>query len=121
MVKLTKGYSFAFQVLGYLTYNNNGKYAEIIPTYQQYLEEYAYEKMWSELSRVDKKVMYAIAQSESSSIQDIREKRYTSTNQFNPYRKRLILKGLIDGNERGYVKFTLSLFKEFVLSIYEED
>lgn len=44
-----------------------------------------------------------------------------STNQFNPYRKRLILKGLIDGNERWYVKFTLPIFKEFVLSIYEED
>lgn len=121
MAKLTKGYSFAFQVLGYLTYNNNGKYTEIIPTYQQYLEECAYEKMWSELSKVDKKVMYAIAQCKSSSIQNIREKCNMSTNQFNPYRKRLILKGLIDGSERGYIKLTLPLFKEFILSTYEED
>ena len=26
MAKLTKGYPFAFQVLGYLTWNNNGDY-----------------------------------------------------------------------------------------------
>ena len=33
----------------------------------------------------------------------------------NPYRKRLIDRGIIDGNTRGYLKFTLPLFKEFVI------
>ncbi len=120
MARLTKGYSFAFQVLGHLTYKYNGDYAKTIPEYRQYLEEYVYEKMWSELSKTDKKVMYAIASTNSTNIIDIRQKCNMTTNQFNPYRKRLIQKGLIDGSEHGQVVFTLPLFKEFVLSIYEE-
>lgn len=119
MAKLTKGYSFAFQVLGYLTFKYNGDYKKTIPEYRQYLEEYAYEKMWVELSKTDKKVMYAIACSSSSSVIDIREKCNMTTNQFNPYRKRLIQKGLIDGSEHGQVVFTLPMFKEFVLSVYD--
>lgn len=120
MARLTKGYSFAFQVLGHLTYKYGGDYTKTIPEYRQYLEEYVYEKMWSELSKTDKKVVYAIASTDSANIIDIRQKCNMTTNQFNPYRKRLIQKGLIDGSEHGQVAFTLPLFREFVLSIYEE-
>lgn len=48
-------------------------------------------------------------------IQDIRELLSYSTNQFNPYRKRLIKKGIILGDERGYVHFALPFFDEFIL------
>ena len=37
------------------------------------------------------------------------------TNQFNPYRKRLIKKGILSGEMRGYVYFTLPLFEDYVL------
>ena len=37
------------------------------------------------------------------------------TNEFNPYRKRLIKKGILSGETRGYVSFTLPLFSEYVL------
>ena len=40
--------------------------------------------------------------------------------QFNPYRSRLIRKGLIDGEEYGYVYFTLPLFEQFVIENYRE-
>ena len=36
-----------------------------------------------------------------------------TTNHFNPYRRRLIQKGVVDGGMRGYVRFTLPLFNEF--------
>ena len=42
----TKGYSYAFQVLGYLCWEKDeNDYQEVIPEYQQYLEEYAYETL----------------------------------------------------------------------------
>ena len=119
MARLTKGYSFAFQVLGYLTWRNHGDYQGIIPQYKQYLEEYVYEKLWSELSATDKKVAYAIAHTEDGKIIQVRENTGMSTNQFNPYRKRLIQKGIITGESRGYVSFVLPLFKEFVLERYD--
>ena len=39
MARLTMGYPFAFQVLGYLTWNQNGDYKSILPQYEQYLSE----------------------------------------------------------------------------------
>lgn len=115
MAKLTMGYPFAFQVLGYLTYNNDGAYKEVISEYQQYLDDYVYDKIWSELSVKDKQLAHAIAQSESGKVLEIRQLLGVDTNSFNPYRKRLIRKGILNGDERGYVKFTLPMFKEYVL------
>ena len=51
MSALTKGYSFAFQVLGYYTYRHDGDYRKAVSEYRQYLEEYSYEKIWAELSK----------------------------------------------------------------------
>lgn len=113
MAVMTKGYSFAFQVLGYLTFSHNGDYHAVIYEYRQYLEEYVYEKLWSELSQKDKEIVYAIANCPSGKIKEIREFAGISTNSFNPYRDRLIKKGIINGESRGYLTFTLPFFDEF--------
>lgn len=120
MAKLTRGYSFAFQVLGYFTWENDGRPEDVLDDYRQYLEDYVYEKIWSELSKGDKKILYGIAQSATGKISDIREILHMETNQFNPYRKRLLKKGIINGDERGYVRFVLPLFEQFVLENYIE-
>lgn len=120
MAKLTRGYSFAFQVLGYFTWENDGRPEDVLDDYRQYLEDYVYEKIWSELSKGDKKILYGIAQSAAGKISDIREILHMETNQFNPYRKRLLKKGIINGDERGYVRFVLPLFEQFVLENYIE-
>lgn len=54
MAELTKGYPFAFQVLGYLTWNHSGHYEVVIDEYEQYLSEFVYDKIWSELSQKDR-------------------------------------------------------------------
>lgn len=115
MAELTKGYPFAFQVLGYLTWNNHGNYREVLEEYEQYLSEFVYDKIWSELSWKDRVVARGIAETDSGKIKDIRERLGMETNQFNPYRKRLIKKGILSGEMRGYVHFTLPLFEEYVL------
>ena len=115
MAELTKGYPFAFQVLGYLTWNNHGNYREVLEEYEQYLSEFVYDKIWSELSKKDRVVARGIAETDSGKIKDIREHLGMETNQFNPYRKRLIKKGILSGEMRGYVYFTLPLFEDYVL------
>ena len=40
------------------------------------------------------------------------------TNEFNPYRKRLIRKGIVSGETRGNVYFMLQLFDEYVVANY---
>ena len=117
MAELTKGYSYAFQVLGYLTYENNGEYEPIIDLYRQYLEEYVYEKIWSELSAKDQELVVAIAESKTGKVSDIREIIDISNNEFNPYRGRLIKKGIVNGDKRGYVTFNLPFFGEFAIDM----
>ncbi len=59
MTDLTKGYPFAFQMLGYLHWENQEieSIDEIFPEYDQYLEEYVYSKIWSDLSELDRKIV----------------------------------------------------------------
>ena len=120
LAKLTKGYSFAFQVLGYFAWKKSPKIDDIINDYRLYLEEYVYEKIWDELSAKDRRLAYGIAKVKSGKISEIRELLGMDTNNFNPYRKRLMKKGLICG-ERGYVHFTLPLFEEYVTGNYDPD
>ncbi len=121
MAALTKGYSFAFQVLGYLTWRNNKEYKGVLTDYRLYLQEYVYDKLWSEFSPRDKALAIAIAKSKGNSVKEIREAAGMSSNEFNPYRKRLLKKGIIKSDEWGTVEFTVPMFKEFILeeeSIY---
>lgn len=92
MADLTKGYPFAFQVLGYLTWNHHGDYNAVRGEYEQYLSEFVYDKIWSELSQKDRMVARGIADVEGGKVKDIREHLHMETNEFNPYRKRLIKK-----------------------------
>ena len=115
MAYLTKGYSFAFQVLGYLTWENGGDYKSVLPEYRQYLDEFVYDKIWSELSQKDKSVLNAVSRVDSGKIEEIRNLLCMQTNEFNPYRKRLINRGLMDGKERGYVKLVLPMFRDYIL------
>lgn len=120
MAAITKGYSFAFQVLGYLSWEHGGDYLEVIDEYKRYLADYSYDKIWTELSPGDRKIAHGIAASGSSKILDIRNYMKIETNQFNPYRKRLIKKGVLNGDLYGYVNFVLPFFKEYILENYSD-
>ena len=120
MAKLTKGYSFAFQVLGYFTWRNDGNYKNAMDEYRQYLEDYVYEKVWFELSEKDKKFVYTTANCKSGKVSEIKEAMKMSNNEFTPYRDRLIKKGILDGSERGKVRFLLPMFEDYACNIFEE-
>lgn len=121
MAKLTNGYAFAFQVLGYLTFRHNGNYKEAMDDYRLYLEEYSYKKIWSELSSKDKEILYALAKSKNNKINEVMEICKMDNNHFNPYRKRLLNKGIVVAKERGKLSFVLPLFKEYILDYYFEE
>ena len=52
-------------------------------------------------------------------IKDIREYLHMETNEFTLYRKRLIKKGILSGEMKGYAFFTLPLFEEYIMRIIE--
>ena len=114
MAQITRGFSYAFQVLGYVMWKNGGDLEDAIITLKQYLEEYVYDKIWSEISLRDKEILYTIAKTPSGKIKDIREALQLDSNSFTPYKKRLIRKGVIS-DERGYAKFALPLMQEYIM------
>lgn len=118
MAGLTKGYPFAFQVLGYLYWENREKKSleDILPEYDQYLEEYVYSKIWSETSPKDKEILSSMARSGETRIKNIREKINMTSGQFSIYRERLKNKGILDTRAYGEVSFALPRFAEFVLA-----
>lgn len=81
---------------------------------KQYLDDCAYEKIWSELSEGNRIVARAIATAPSGRVKDVRQVAGLSTNQFNSYRDRLVKKGVVDGGTYGYVSFALPLFERYV-------
>ena len=119
MARKTKGYSFAFQVLGYFTWKYRNDSGRVHAEYKQYLQEYVYEKIWQELSSEDQRVLYAIAKTPGGSVAAIREYLGMTSNGFTPYRTRLIRKGVINGDVYGIVRFELPLFDEFVLENFD--
>ena len=67
------------------------------------------------------KVLYALASTPNGDIISVREKLNMNSNQFTPYRTRLIRKGIINGEIHGTIYFELPLFDEFVLQNYDPE
>ena len=118
MANLTKGFPFAFQALGFSFWNNKDDEKMAMAEYRLLLEDFVYEKIWSELSPKDKSIMYGIARCPDGRISHINSFLNLKKDEINPYRKRLIRKGIVNGDEYGVLKCTLPLFEEFVLFNY---
>lgn len=115
MAKLTAGYPFAFQVLGYLCWNHNSTDTdELISEYDMYLAEYVYDKIWSELTDKDKNVIYVLSEyNDYVKIQQLRETLNMSSSLFSNYRDKLIRKGIVDVKKYGYIDIILPRFREY--------
>lgn len=116
MAALTKGYPFAFQLLGYLYWENKDKKTleDILPEYDQYLEEYVYSKIWSEASPKDQEILGVMSRSGETKVKKIRESLGMTSGQFSIYRERLKNKGILDTRTYGEVSFALPRFAEFI-------
>lgn len=123
MARMTKGYSFAFQVLGYLCWQQGKEEMQkdglrvletVLPQFDQYLEDYVYEKVWSECSELDRKIVTEMVKLDSGEIGVIREALQISPQLFYTYKKRLSGKGVIDDAERGRLIIRLPRFAEYV-------
>lgn len=83
--------------------------------------EYSYNKIWPELSPTDKKVLYGIAKTKDGRYGDILKELDIDKNHLNPYRKRLLDKGIITSIVRGQLAFTLPFFRQFTIESYEDE
>lgn len=116
LAKLTKGYAYAYQLLGDLLYRSHTKNVdeEILKKYDMALEDNVYAKIWSSLPRNQKVMCYAIASLKNNEIKELIEITGFSNSMIQVYKKRMFLVGIIDDYERGKIDFSLPRFDEFV-------
>lgn len=117
--KITKGYAFAFQALGMLLWDQEDKedIEDVLYKLDGLLDEYVYQKIWSDLSEQDRNIISNMPYNRSIKTGELCEKANITTQVFSKYRERLINKGLLATAGHGYVEFALPRFGE-VCSMY---
>ena len=117
MAAFTKGYSYAFQVLGYIMWDKDCSIEEAIPLFDEKMTNYCYEKIWHDLSGKEKEIVSILTTDSETKTSDIIKKTGCTQKVFSVQRDRLIKKGIIDGQERGIVRLMLPRFEEYVKSV----
>ncbi|MBQ8085962.1 MAG: ATP-binding protein [Lachnospiraceae bacterium] len=117
LATLTKGYAFAYQVIGYYMWESGKKQINdlILSKVDAALIEKVYEKIWSELRPMDKWFLSFIVKKDKMPVSELLELTKKNHNEWSSPRKRLIEKGVLE-DIRGMVIIKLPRFKEYVES-----
>lgn len=126
LARETKGYSLAFQALGYHFWNhicNTGDKSNTDTIREELyatLAELSYEKIWDELSGKDREIICTICECMDTTrdgivkVENVRDKMNMQSSTFNTYKKRLEEKGIITGAKYGHIELSLPGFERFV-------
>lgn len=121
MARYTKGYSYAFQILGYLTFESGKKKVseQILKEYKLLLGESSYDKIWEELSPTERLVAKAVSEAEDNvTVKTIREKLDMNSNEFSTYSDTLEKSGVLASDGAyGTLSFALPYIREFIQRI----
>lgn len=114
--KLTEGYASAFQIIGSILFETNKKDIdqELLFEYDKILADINYEKLWSDLSRGDRKFICAMQNQSNNKASDIISIGHISQNSYSQYRNRLLLLGVIKTDVYGYLSFALPRLYNFI-------
>lgn len=122
--KFTKGYAFAYQLLGNILYKMNKKLIdeEVLFEFDSLIRERAYFKIYEELTEKEKEILKFASKDGNEINKKIIEGLSLKAGTLSTYKKRLEDKGVIKTSKRGKLDWALPRFKEYLqyLSIYED-
>ena len=115
LASFTKGYAYAYQVLGYLLYESGKNYIDdsLLASFDQYMQEYVYDKIWSEISTLDKRLLLGFSD-ETMQVDLLLKATGMEKNKFSVYRNRLIKRGIISSSSYGQLSLKLPRFLNFL-------
>ena len=124
LAKMTMGYSYAFQLLGYLLFNELDQRPfspqlinQVSPVYHGLLFENAYQKIFTGLSDLDRQYLIAVnGHHKLSEICQIMGKNKVFVSQ---YRRRAIERHLVRPSGYGYVDYTLPSFDHYITQVQD--
>lgn len=124
LAKLTKGYAFAYQVLGYLFFESKEKEIndKLLSDYDKYLTSNGYDVIRKDLTKKEKEFCFALAKTKSNDTKEIMEISNMKESNFQNYRKGLIEKEIVIPTSYGKLDFYLPRFKEFakLMELFEQ-
>ena len=117
LAKLTKGYAFAYQVIGNLCFERHKAIIdeELLNQIDDYLFENGYNVIWKGMTNGEKKIALALAESLNGETSEVSRKAGMKESNFNNFRLRMIYKGYLASDGYGKLSFVLPRFKEFIL------
>lgn len=117
MAKLTKGYAYAYQVLGYLFWNSESKAItkKLLSDYDYYLSTFVYDKLWENLSPNESEILKCVC--ETGDTKTIIERLQMDRKVFSVYKGRLTKYGILEENKKGKVSFALPRFEEYIKNV----
>ncbi len=112
--EMTKGYAYAYQVLGSLYFGKQDTETikDIIPDYERILFRDSYELIWKSLTLGERDMVRCIFKSENGKTDKIKAIMNNPSN-YSMYRHRLINKHIVNADTRGYLTINLPYFDKY--------
>lgn len=118
LAKLTKGYAYAYQVLGHILYEQGKRRVDqsALHIFDQRMAEYVYDKVYSEASPTEQEILKAIGSDMPIKLASLALRTGKSAKFLSAYRDKLIKKGIIVSTGYGHIQFALPRFATYLLS-----
>ena len=115
LAKITKGYAYAFQELGVLCFKKkeNETLEDILSKLKSELFAYSYEKIWEEMTEMDRFLAGLLTEKEEYKRDEILKLMGEKAGSYSMYRDRLIKRGILN-NRQGYVSLALPYFADYI-------
>ena len=115
MAKITKGYAYAFQELGVLCFRKKADESldDILPGLKSELFAYSYEKIWEEMTEMDRFLAGLLTDKEEYKREEVLKLMGEKSGSYSMYRDRLIKRGVLN-TRQGYISLALPYFTEYI-------
>lgn len=116
LARLTKGYAFAYQVLGYFFFESKDKTIDekLLNQFDDYLRKNGYDVIWNELTAKEKEICIALYKSKEGNTSEIMTHLKMNESNYQNYRKSLLEKGIVESTGYGKIGFALPRFDMFI-------
>ena len=114
LAKFTKGYAYAYQVLGSILGRSKEKAIddEVLIEFDRTLAENAYNKIYSELTKAERRIVKSFGGDEARPTKELIAKLGINEKSFGVFRDRLIKKGVVISDGYGLLRLSLPRFRE---------
>ena len=124
LARFTKGYAFAFQLLGSLLFKSGKKTADaqIVREFDAIIRDRAYSMIYKEMSQKEREIVLCASASGQDTNEAIMRVLGMKKGTLSTYKMRLAEAGIIEPDGRGKIKWALPRFEEYLryLAVFEE-